>query len=195
MNKFSLLSMMGVIFVLGGCDHYSTKLASLTTSETNFNNVADIAPAAGVGIGAEMNFSDYLANEYKNLAIYEQNIRKDYTAAKYYTGKIEKLKKGQMVYPASFDDFNVQSKNVEGLSSARADLISAMHTYNIPENRYSLAVAQGQYDCWMDQAEDYPDETSPYSCEARFDQAMSSLVAPEYLDSEEEFYEEFFDVL
>jgi OOP family OmpA-OmpF porin len=190
MTKIPLLTMICATVTLGACDHYSTKLASLAPSQTDISHVAEISPAAG----GEMNFSDYLTNEYLQLANYEQNIRQDYTAAQYYTRKIEKLENGQMVSPASFDDFKIKSSQIGELGMARTDLVDAMHTYNIPENRYVLAIAQSRYDCWMDQVEDRPEESRAYSCKVQFNQAMSSLIMPEYLDSEEMFYDEFFDV-
>jgi OOP family OmpA-OmpF porin len=190
MKKISLLSMVCTVFILSACDHYSTRLAALTPTESSISHVADIAPAAG----GEMNFSDYLTNEYTQLANYEQNIRQDYKAAQYYTQKIEQLQQGHMVSPASFNDFKIQSNRTGDLKMARVDLTNAMHTHNIPENRYALAIAQSRYDCWMDHTEDRPEEKGTSSCQIQFNQAMSSLMTPEYLDSEESFYEEFFDV-
>lgn len=193
MKKFSLLSMMVSVLALGACDHYSTKLALLEGgTQYNYNDVASIAPAAG-GDGG-MTFSNYLTNEYIQLANYENDVKKDYKAAQYYTNKIEALDQGQMVSPATFKDFSVERSHQAELQNARAELISAMHIYNIPENRYNLARAQSSFDCWMDQTEDNPKAKTASVCEVEFKQSMSSLILPDDYFSDEIYDDMLFDL-
>ena len=192
MKKFSILSIISTVFVLGACDHYSTKLASIESPQrTPYQDVNMISPAAGGAFLDEMTFKDYLLNEYVQLANYEHGIRGDYKAAKYYTHKIEKLQQGQMVAPASFRDFKIGSVHVSELKQARYDLVEAMQVFNIPENRYALAIAQSRYDCWMDQTEENKEFSA---CEIEYKQAMDSLLISSDYYSEEEFYNDLFDV-
>lgn len=173
MKKTYLLSICCAVLSLSGCDHYSTKLASVGASP---QNIADISPAAG----GEMTFSQYLASEYYQLARYEQDQRYNYKVAKYYTEKAEKLSKGQMVSPASLDDFDVKAEKAEELVQARRELIDALHTYNIPENRYSLAMAQTRYDCWVEQQNQNRKNNNAQTCKNEFKHAISSLVPPDH---------------
>lgn len=173
MKKIHLLSVCCVAFLSSGCDHYSTKLAAMSSTP---QNVADISPAAG----NEMTFSQYLASEYYHLARYEHDQRYDYKAAKYYTNKAERLSKGQMVSPASFSDFKVAPEKSEELASAREELISALKIYNVPENRYSLAVAQTRYDCWLEQQEEGNQNNDALTCKNEFRHAISNLVPPDH---------------
>ena len=192
MKKTSILSIISTVFVLGACDHYSTKLASMDSPQrAPYQDVSAIMPAAGGYFLDEMTFKDYLLNEYKQLANYEHGIRGDYQAAKYYTQKIEKLQQGQMVAPASFSDFKIGKVYRQDLKDARYDLVEAMQVFNIPENRYALAIAQSRYDCWMDQTEEHKEFSG---CEMEFKQAMDSLVIPLDYYSDEDFYNDFFDI-
>lgn len=183
MKKISILSIACAIFALGACDHYSQRLAALDTSP---EDVANISPAAG----GDITFSQYLANEYYILAKYENDNMYDYQTAKYYTEKAESLNAGKMVAPASLNDFYIGDKDTRSLSAARKDLIYALTHYNVPENRYPLAVAQSRYDCWVEQTADYDTQSV---CKKQFEDAMYSLAAYDPY-SEEEFYEDIFDV-
>ncbi len=173
MNKFSLLSISCAVLLVSACDHYSTKLAAIDSTSPN---VADISPAAG----GEMTFRQYLASEYYQLARYEQDQMYDYRAAKYYTEKAEKLSQGTMVSPASLSDFDITPEKSQELTLAREGLISALHTYNVPENRYSLAMAQTRYDCWVEQQEEDHQGGDILTCKNEFKQAISSLVLPDH---------------
>ncbi|HPD82701.1 MAG: hypothetical protein R3D88_02460 [Alphaproteobacteria bacterium] len=171
MKKFTTISMLCAALSIGACDHYSEKLA---VYEGQNPNVAAISPAAG----EDITFSGYLANEYLQLAEYENNTKKDYKAAKYYTAKIEILNGGQMVAPATVKEFKIDEKQTPNVMAERDNLISALQTYNIPENRQVLAKAQSRYDCWLEQLEDHPEDDIPLTCETEYKQAMASLALP-----------------
>lgn len=183
MKKISILSIACALFALNACDHYSDRLAAL---DTNSVDIANISPASG----GDMTFGQYLANEYYTLARYENDNMFDYQAANYYTKKAESLSAGKMVSPARVNDFSIDDKDVTSLSSARSELIYALKHYNIPENRYPLAIAQSRYDCWVEQSADYEEQSV---CKKQFEDAMHSLTAHDPY-SEEEFYEDIFDI-
>lgn len=182
--KHHLLVIVGLASIsLSACDHYSTKLAALEKQQiapSYYNDVNEIAPAAGL----DMTFKDYLINEYITLAEYENDTKRDYRAAKYYTDKIDMLEQGYLVGPASLSGFDLAEADKMELDTAREYLVNALHTFTIPKNRYSLAMAQTHFDCWVDQAEERQAENQDLSCRADFDNAMVSLVVPEEFWSE-----------
>lgn len=189
MKKTTTLFFVFMALIVSGCDHYSEKMAAMesNTSRTAFyQDVSNIEPAAGgEHFSSSMTFKSHLKSEYLTLASYENNVRHDYRAAKYYTNQIEKLQDGQMVYPANFNDFRVLPEHKAELEEAREDLIEALKLFNIPENRQTLAFAQGRFDCWMDRAEDRPDESATCNCRKDFENALNNLVVdPEYYEDD-----------
>ena len=172
MTKKSVLSACCAIFLVTACDHYSNDLASMDTSPTD---VTAISPAAG----GEMTFSQHLANEYYHLAKFEQDMMYDYQAAKLYTEKARQLSSGNLVTPSKVEDFKIGAGHQAELSRAREQLIDALKTYNMPENRYNLAMAQSRYDCWLEQQEETQDEDAVISCKNQYHHAMASLMPPD----------------
>lgn len=169
MNKKAILSVCCAVFVVTACDHYSTKLASM---DGQSGHLAGITPAAG----GEMTFGQHLANEYYHLARYEQDKMYDYQAAKLYTEKAEQLSSGTMVSPSKVSDFKIEPEQKEELSRAREQLIDALTVYNVPENRYNLAMAQSRYDCWLEQQEESRQDNEIITCRNEFRHAMASLM-------------------
>lgn len=172
MKRLSILSVSCAVLALSACDHYSNKLAAMEPLSTN---PAQISPAAG----GEMTFRHYLANEYYHMAKYEQEEMYDYQAAKYFTEKADNLASGSMVSPASLNEFTIERDHQQELSVARAQLIDALKTYNVPENRYALAMAQSRYDCWIDQQSESYEGNEVLTCKNEFNHAMASLVPPD----------------
>ena len=172
MNKKAILSACCAVFLVTACDHYSTKLASM---DGHSGQLAGISPAAG----DEMTFGQHLANEYYHLARYEQDKMYDYQAAKLYTRKAQQLSNGTMVSPSNVSDFKIKPEQREELSRAREQLIDALTIYNVPENRYNLAMAQSRYDCWLEQQEESHQDNEIITCRNEFRHAMASLMAPD----------------
>lgn len=177
MKKISFLSTVCALSVLSACDHYSTRMAAI---EPPNQSIYKIEPAAGGAIMSNVSYSQILANEYYNLARHEQEEMYDYKAAKYYLTKAEKLNQGQMVSPAKLSDFEVGSAQSQELSDARINLISALKTYNIPENRHGLAMAQTRFDCWVEQYAETRNEEAAMRCKNDFLQSLASLTPPNY---------------
>lgn len=181
MRKISLLSISCAVLAISACDHYSEDLAALKAPQPSIQqqSVSEISPAAGGTMG-EMSFSGYLQSEYTQLARYEQSLY-DYKAANYYTKKAKSLAEGTLVAPGSIREFSIQGDQKEELVRAREDLINALKTYNTPDNRYSLAMAQTRYDCWLEQVEESQND-EVITCKNEFRHSMASLIAPEGMD-------------
>lgn len=168
MNAY-LSFILGVlcIFTLVGCDHYSTRMDSERLDNFNVVQASQINPVT---------FMDYLALEYYNLADYEQNITFDYKAAKHYVSKAERLLAGQMVAPDKVKSSKIKSEYRAELMIARENLIAAIEQYAIPENRIALALAQTRFDCWVDQAKEWPNDPDRLTCKSQYYENMHKLM-------------------
>lgn len=184
MNKYCLISMLSASILISGCDHYTTKMAMMDSSN---GDVSAIEPASG----GEMTFSGYLAAQYFELAEYEQYVTSDYLEAKKYFNKAEQLSNGQMVALNQVDDYKIEGIDKIELIEARQEIENALQVYRIPENRYNLAIAHSRYDCWVDETAEGKEGSS---CEIQFRQAMNSLTKPYDIYTEEAFYNDFFDL-
>jgi hypothetical protein len=194
MKKILSFACVSLALGLMGCDHYSEKMASFEAQNTQTayyqQSPYDIEPAAGGhAFMSNVTFKSHLKNEYMTLATYENNVRKDYKAAKYYTDQIEKIEEGHMVAPATFRDFSVPSELQGELKEARRDLIDAIQLFGIPENRYALALAQSRFDCWMDQAEDNPETALSSACRVEFDQALDTVMTDSAYYTDDSFFD------
>lgn len=181
MKKSSLLLTVVALTGLSACDHYSDKMAALDYEQPAYSSdVSQIAPAAGASMGAATNaiisdvpFSGHLKREYIEQARYEESVS-DYKAAKHYTECAYTLAEGHLVAPAVIGA-DVPAEELPALEEARATLINALTTKNIPQNRERLAKAQVSFDCWVDQASEAKKQ-SP--CQQNFVQAMAGLAEP-----------------
>lgn len=189
MNKSALFLSSFAILALSACDHYSDKMAGLDgiyikqgASYSQTSDVSQIEPAAGTSMGGEVNtiapdikFSGYLRDDYIERARYEESVS-DYKAAKNYTERAYMLASGQLVAPAEIEDFNVDEEKRHVLIKARADLIDALKTKNIPQNRAGLAKAQVSFDCWLDESTENKKHSQ---CKQNFIEAMGALSSPD----------------
>lgn len=179
-----------LVFLVAGCDHYSEKMTAYSISAEEMNAYA---PAAGIdgGIYADQRtFRDYLAAEYLELARYEHNESYDYKAAARYTTKANMLLEGGLVGPDHPTQFPVGKNYKEDLILAREELIDTLITSSSPQNRAVLAIAQTRYDCWIDQAVEWPNDPQRITCDDQFIEAMASVVHLEsfFLEDGAEFF-------
>lgn len=168
--------------VLGACSHYSDDLASMDAgmkaqpvAVAQATSPEEIAPAAG---GAGQNLSQILARDYYAMARYENDKAYDYKAAKQYTEKAAAAAKGQATGPSRISSFDLPANRVGELTAARAELVTALKTQNTPENSATLAKAQTSFDCWIERAEEAPDDTHFAQCKNDFEQSMAMLIMP-----------------
>lgn len=184
MKRFSTVFTVMAALALGACSHYSDDLSSLggsmksghTTMAYNTAAPQDIAPAAGGQTTGAIN--TFLSRDYYELARYENDKAFDYKAAKQYTQKAVKAQKGELIVPSKISAFDVPATQVPALTSARAELISALKTQNTPENAPALAKAQTSFDCWVERAEEADEDTHFAECKNQFEQSMAMLIVP-----------------
>lgn len=152
--------------MLTACGHYSEDLASMDTVQPQ-----DIAPAAG------NDFSAYLAHEYMELAK-QENAAYDYQAAMMFTNKAKAAQKGEEVSPFAFRDFEIDSQYEGEVEQKRLELLGALQSKNSPENYFTLAKAQTQFDSWLEQLEEGHQPKQIQTCAESFDAAMKKVENP-----------------
>lgn len=168
---------------LGACCHYESDLASLdkkmaaSPTQTAFAaSPADIAPAAGTPVGGSL--SDDLAREYYTLAKFENDKAYDYKASAFYTKQAMTASQGKIPAPSKVSSYDIPGSMKPELTSARAELITALEGANTPENADTLAKAQTRYECWLERAEEATEASHYESCKSEFQAAMASLSTP-----------------
>lgn len=135
-------------------------------------------PAAGAATALDydhMTFRDHLASQYVSLANKEHHENYDYKCAAHMNAKADLLKAGHMVGPDHPAQFNISDRYEADLIAAREELIYAIQNYSYPENRQALAIAQVKYDCWIDQAVDWPRDEDRITCDDSFYEALSEV--------------------
>lgn len=166
------------VLLLAACSHYNEDLASLESKMASPQApLQEIAPAAGA-MSAPATLTDTLAREFYTMARSEQDTAFDYKAAKRYTEKAMKAKEGAVIEPSKLSAFDIPAERRAPLEQARANLVTALKTQNIPENAQTLAIAQCRYECWLERAEEASDESHFAQCRNDFESAMAQLIAP-----------------
>lgn len=200
MTALSLIFISGTS--LSACDHYSDRYAQMentpalssqaqmaSTSNVYMpqSDITQIEPAAGTEFGMQptpfqapqKTFSQYLKEGYMEQARYEQNVAYDYKTAKFFTDRAYALSNGQMVAPASLERLSLDPDSKEQLSAARAALVEAIKNKDIPQNRYTLAKAQVNFDCWVD----HKTENKKASiCKNGYLEAMEAVQDPDFTE-------------
>jgi outer membrane protein OmpA-like peptidoglycan-associated protein len=183
MKSVSFLALSSVLLI-AGCSHYSKDLSSLdqdmkapATQTAMVVSPQDIAPAAGTGMDSE-SFRKHLAREYYDMARFENDKAYDYKASKNFTSKAVAANKGQTPVPSKISSYDIPSDRVAELTAARKQLVEALKTQNFPENASTLARAQCRYECWLERAEEAPDESHYAACKEEFEQSMAALTMP-----------------
>lgn len=155
---------LGSSLLLSACDHYSHQLHSQMLN--------DITPAAG----SHLSFSDYLAMEYRDLAVYENNRMMDYKAAEYFTKKAMAASEGRNVQPSRVVDYDIAPEYQMALGRARARLMDALYMSSDKDaNAPLLARAQAQYDCWIEQQAESHQPGDILACKFEFQSALMAL--------------------
>lgn len=193
--------MAGSVVALNACDHYSetyAKMENTSAPSSNYqvasvygtaqSDVSQIEPAAGTEFGMDTRsyqppqktFSQFLKEGYMEQARFEQTVAYDYKAAKGYTNRAYALSNGQMVGPASLRGLSLDTESKEELMTARAELIAAIKNKNIPQNRYTLANAQVNFDCWVDHATENKKQSA---CKAGYFESMSAVEDPIFTEA------------
>src|SRR3546814_235634 len=115
-----------------------------------------------------------LHDEYVRLSKSEFD-QGDYTDSDKYAEKALALSSGEHVQPEMIAARDLPSDKVDELSEARVRLMTAMSAGAADEKPLDAAMAQANFDCWMEQQEEnfQPDDIA--ACRDGFEVAMAEL--------------------
>ncbi len=136
-------------------------------------------------------FTRALTEEYRQITLFEADEMYDWHDAGYFARKGLRTAAGEVVEPERVEDWKLPPDRVNELASARARLVALLDSRNYenltarekaPEDS---AVAQGRFDCWIEQQEEnhQPDHIAAcrdefYAALARVEEAMKPPPPP-----------------
>ena len=101
----------------------------------------------------ELNFQNYLHNEYKNKAIFEAEKMHDWNSAKLYSEKALLSMKIENIYPEKISYWNLPKEKIKDINIAHKNLMTIYDDAKISDP-YNLAKAIVSLDCWGEQQEE-----------------------------------------
>lgn len=172
--KFKSLLMAGIATaMLTGC---ATK---------NVNTVRDYE-------SADKSFSGYLAEEYRDLAVFEHDLMFDMRDADFFARKSLAASMGEAVTPSAVADRKLPDFAVAELSTAHGLLTDALGKPQFQASPAKLAKAQAKFDCWMEQQEENIQPDHIAACKIEFYEALRALTGEKIAvirDTIEAFFE------
>lgn len=125
-------------------------------------------------------FTQRLAENYRDLAIYEADEMRDWESAALFARKAEIAANGQLVQVESVDNGNwdVPDERRTELIQGYQRLDAALREGARERFPVEAATAQAKYDCWIEQAEENWQFDHIYSCRDDFIIAVQALEQP-----------------
>ncbi len=177
-----------------------------------FATLAVLSGCVGADIEAMRNaegrgsaFTRALTEEYRQITLFEADEMYDWHDAGYFARKGLRAAAGEVVEPERIEDWKLPADKVDELASARARLVELLDSRNYenltarekaPEES---ALAQGRFDCWVEQQEEnhQPEDIAAcrdefYAALARVEEAMKPPPPPPAAMVEPEPYVVFF---
>jgi outer membrane protein OmpA-like peptidoglycan-associated protein len=122
-------------------------------------------------------FGHYLAREYRELALYEANVKHDNAAADYFSERAIASNNNLFVEPSLLEEYdNIPQERMAELAHARTELIVALLAMKKPDNYKPLAKAQVKFDCWLENTPEKNGQDLANSCKADFLAAMDEVI-------------------
>lgn len=120
-------------------------------------------------------FSKNLTDHYREFSNYQQNERYDMSDARHFARKGLQSATGEIVMPEPVHSWNIKREQMATFSDARSRLIRVLDAGARSNHPVAAANAQSNYDCWIEQSEEYwrTDELRP--CKQGFLAAMADL--------------------
>ncbi len=161
-----ILSAIAALAMLGGC--VGADIEAMRNAE-----------------GGGSAFTRALTEEYRQITLFEADEMYDWHDAGYFARKGLRTAGGEVVEPERIEDWKLPPDKVNELASARARLVALLDSRNY-ENLTARekapadsAIAQGRFDCWIEQQEEnhQPDHIAAcrdefYAALARVEEAM-----------------------
>ena len=150
--------------------------------------VALMALAACAGTGADSDiemmrntetkgtaFTKALAEEYREIAIFEKDKMYDWPDAGRFARKGLRAANGEVVEPEQIGDWNLPPDGVDELTSARAQLVALLDKTAGTKVPKKAARAQGRFDCWIEQKEENHQPEHIAACRDAFYAALGDV--------------------
>ena len=162
MNKFSLLGIMAAVGLLAGC-------ASPT------DEIRGVQPTGAT-------FTQALATEYRDFALFETDEMYDFGDGRYFARKGLAAADGEVVLPESLDEWNLPDSAISDLTAGRSRLVQLLDANGRTTAPELAAHAQARFDCWVEQQEENHQAAHIAACREEFLAALAALetaMAPE----------------
>lgn len=118
-------------------------------------------------------FTRALAAEYRALASYETNEMADYSSGGIFAEKSLASGRGDVVPPASLEQWSLSEADKAPLGLAHARLTRALNLGARERMPVETARAQAAFDCWIEQAEEGRQLHHIANCKTKFDEMMA----------------------
>lgn len=136
------------------------------------NRVKSLNTAEAVGSP----FTKELAQYYRDFANKEHREMFDYADALHFAQKGLQAAEGENVAPENIEDWRIRETDQEEIIAARARLMDALNRNARGEAPKLAAMAQGHFDCWIEQQEEFwQDPNEIAGCKDKFANAMTDL--------------------
>jgi OmpA-OmpF porin, OOP family len=120
-------------------------------------------------------FESYLTREYRDFFLFEADKMYDWIDADYFAAKALMADEGRTVEPEDPANWNISEPHMSELVAARRDLTDALDRGGRESAPEAAAVAQGKYDCWVEQQEEGHQPDHIAACRDDFMAAMAEL--------------------
>lgn len=120
-------------------------------------------------------FTKALAGEYQKFAEFEAYEMKDWIDQNYFAKKGLRAAGGEVVAPEDPNTWDQPADKIKVLNSARGRLVSALDSGGRDRFPAEAALAQGKYDCWVEQQEENHQPEHIEKCQHEFIAAMEKL--------------------
>lgn len=151
------VSLFGGAALLAGCSVYG--------------NLTELQNTSAVGT----DFTKALAGEYQEFSEFEMYEMRDYVDADYFARKGLRVAAGEVVAPEDPTTWDQPSDKIDELIAARSRLVNALDNGGRDRFPSEAALAQGKYDCWVEQQEENHQPDDIAECKAEFEAAMQVL--------------------
>ena len=120
-------------------------------------------------------FTRALAEEYRQITIFEADEMYDWRDAGYFARKGLRAAGGEVVEPEELANWNLPSDKTDELTSARTRLVDLLNAGAREKVPAEAAHAQGRFDCWIEQQEENHQPDHIAACRDEFYAALAAL--------------------
>ncbi len=134
------------------------------------NNIETTRGLAAAGEG----FSSQLAENYRELTLFEADQMYDWPDAWLFADKALASSSGAVPPPEQIEDWRIPENRIADLTVARSELVTAIDAGFARHNPAQAALAQSSFDCWIEQLEEGWQLGHIEKCRSAFESALDS---------------------